>query len=84
VHHHPKCHKEISATKNGLVWFMVFNATFNNILVILWPSVLLVEETAVPGKKHIPLQNCFSGYKTELYIAKYSSPKIAESDDKHN
>ena len=24
---------------------MVFNATFNNISVILWPSVLLVEDT---------------------------------------
>jgi hypothetical protein len=29
----------------GLVWFMVFNATFNNISVILWRSVLLVVET---------------------------------------
>ena len=28
-----------------LVGFMVFNATFNNISVILWRSVLLVEET---------------------------------------
>ena len=28
-------------------WFMVFNATFNNISVILWQSVLLVEETGV-------------------------------------
>jgi len=28
----------------------VFNATFNNISVILWRSVLLVEETRVPGK----------------------------------
>jgi len=28
--------------------FMVFNATFNNISVILWQSVLLVEETGVP------------------------------------
>ena len=27
---------------------MVFNATFNNILVISWWSVLLVEETGVP------------------------------------
>jgi hypothetical protein len=27
----------------GLVWFMVFNATFNNTSAILWPSVLLVE-----------------------------------------
>jgi hypothetical protein len=33
-------------------WFMVFNATFNNISVILWPSVLLVEETGVPGENH--------------------------------
>jgi hypothetical protein len=32
-------------------WFMVFNATFNNILVILWRSVLLVEET---GENHRP------------------------------
>ena len=27
---------------------MVFNATFNNISVILWGLVLLVEETRVP------------------------------------
>ena len=27
---------------------MVFNATFNNISVISWQSVLLVEETRVP------------------------------------
>ena len=32
----------------GLIWFMVFNATFNSILVISWRSVLLVEETGVP------------------------------------
>ena len=31
---------------------MVFNATFNNILVISWRSVLLVEETGVPGENH--------------------------------
>ena len=29
----------------ALVWFMVFNATFNNISVISWQSVLLVEKT---------------------------------------
>jgi len=28
---------------------MVFNATFNNISTISWRSVLLVEETEVPG-----------------------------------
>ena len=31
--------------------FMVFNATFNNITVISWWSVLLVEETEVPERK---------------------------------
>ena len=31
--------------------FMVFNATFNNISVISWRSVLLVEETGVNLKK---------------------------------
>ena len=33
-------------------WFMVFNATFNNISAVLWLSVLLVEETRVFGKNH--------------------------------
>ena len=35
---------------------MVFNATFNNISVILWWSVLLMEETEVPGEIHGLLQ----------------------------
>ena len=30
--------------------FMVFNATFNNISVTSWQSVLLAEETGVPRK----------------------------------
>ena len=30
-------------TTNLMVWFMVFNATFNNISFISWWSVLLVE-----------------------------------------
>jgi hypothetical protein len=34
---------------------MVFNATFNNISVISWWSVLLVEETGVPGENHQPV-----------------------------
>ena len=31
---------------------MVFNATFNNISVILWRSVLMADETGVPGENH--------------------------------
>jgi hypothetical protein len=34
------------------VWVMMFNATFNNISVISWRSVLLEEETGVPGENH--------------------------------
>ena len=30
-------------------WFMVFNATLNNISVISWWSALLVDKTGVPG-----------------------------------
>jgi hypothetical protein len=33
---------------------MVFKTTFNNISVILWRSVLLEEETGVPGENHRP------------------------------
>jgi hypothetical protein len=29
---------------------MVLNATFNNISVISWQSLLLVEETGIPGE----------------------------------
>jgi hypothetical protein len=31
---------------------MVFNATFNNISVISWGPVLVVEEIGVPGEDH--------------------------------
>jgi hypothetical protein len=34
---------------------MVFNTTFNNISVISWWSVLLVEETGGPGENHQPV-----------------------------
>ena len=34
----------------GWFGFMVFNATFNNISVISWWSILLVEETREPEK----------------------------------
>ena len=34
---------------------MVIDATFNNISIISWWSVLLVEETGVPGENHLPV-----------------------------
>ena len=36
---------------------MVFNVTYNNILVISLQSVLLVEETGVPGENHRPVES---------------------------
>ena len=41
----------------GLVWFMVLNATFNNISVISWWSVVLVEETGIPGENNRLIAN---------------------------
>jgi len=38
-----------------VVCLMVFNATFNNISVISWRSVLLVEEIGGPGENHRPV-----------------------------
>ena len=37
------------------VCLMVLNATFNNISVISWRSVLSVEETEGPGENHRPI-----------------------------
>ena len=42
-------------------WFIVFNATFNNISVKSCRSVLLVKETGVPRENHFITQ-CGMGY----------------------
>jgi hypothetical protein len=42
----------VYSSMNG--WLMVFNATFNNISAKWW-SVLLVEETVVPGENQRPV-----------------------------
>jgi hypothetical protein len=36
--------------RDGRVRLMVFDTTYNNISIIIWRSLLLVEETAVTGK----------------------------------
>jgi hypothetical protein len=43
------------ATLIDLIRFIVFNVTFNNISVISWRSVLLVEETGVPRENQLPV-----------------------------
>ena len=49
---HTHLNTVLNLERLGLVWFMVFNTTFNNISVILWQSVLLVEETGIRGENH--------------------------------
>ena len=56
-----------------LVWFMVFNATLNNISVILWWSVLLVEETRVPRENHWPAA---SHWQTLSHNVISSTPRL--------
>jgi hypothetical protein len=55
------------------LWFMVFNATFNNISVISWRWVLLIEEIGVPGENHLPV----SSYWQTL------SPNVVSSTPRH-
>jgi hypothetical protein len=58
-------------------WFMVFNATFNNISAISWRSVLLVEEsTQSTWRKPTTCRNCKSltNFITECCI-EYTSPE---------
>ena len=47
--------KNLSIEMGGLLWFIVFNATLKNISVILWRSLLLMEETGVPGENQQPV-----------------------------
>ena len=41
------------------ICLIMLNATFNNISVISWRSVLLLEETGVPGENHRPVTSHF-------------------------
>jgi hypothetical protein len=45
----------VLTNKNGGVSDVMFNTTFNNISVIMWRSVLLMEETRVPRENHQPV-----------------------------
>jgi hypothetical protein len=52
--------------------FMVFNATFNNISVISWRSVLLVEKIGGPEENHRPVA---SHYQTLSHNVASSTPR---------
>jgi len=49
---------------------MVFNATFNNISAISWRSVVLVEETGLPGES---LRPAVSHWQFSSHCIEYNS-----------
>ena len=61
------------ANKRFRFRLMVFNATFNNISVISWRLVLLMEESRVPGENHRPVASYRQTAITKCCI-QYTSP----------
>ena len=66
-------------------WFIVFNTTFNNffnnISVILWQSVLLVEETGVPRENNQPVASFCQKFISHNVV--WSTPRL-EQVQTHN
>ena len=59
---------------------MVFNSTFNNISLISWRSVVLVDETGVPGENHRPAA---SHWKALSRIVVSSTPRHERDSNSH-
>ena len=62
---------------------MVFNVTFNNISVISWRSVLLVEETRVFLENYRPIASNCKNLNTYGCI-EYTSPRDSKSKSSTN
>jgi hypothetical protein len=60
------------------VGFMVFNATFKSISVILWQSVLLVEEFGEPVENHRPAA---SHWQTSSTNVASSTPRLKKKTE---
>ena len=61
------------------VCFMVFNATFKNISVMSWRSVLFVEETGRSAENHRPVTSFWQTYHIMLYTSLWSRFELTTS-----
>ena len=57
-------------------WVMVFNAMLTNISVWLWRSVLLAEETGVPGENHRPAVSHWQTLSHNVYLHERDSDSL--------
>jgi hypothetical protein len=60
-------------------WFMVFNATFNNIAVISWRSVLSLEEIGGPGENHRPFASHWQTLSHNVVSSSWTRFKLTTS-----
>ena len=61
------------------VCLMMFNATFNNISVISWRSVLLVDEIRGPRENHWPVASHWQLYQIMLHTSPWSRFELTRS-----
>ena len=79
------CHTTVQGQNLGLgsVKVMVCNPTFNNIFVISWRSVLLVEETRVPGETQVTVV-VFNSTFNNISVISWRSVLLGEvPEDNH-
>jgi len=69
-------HASLKLLRVDIKWVIVivFNVTFNNISVISWWSILLVEETGVPGENHQPAVKMLA-FVMICFIKTYIAPR---------
>jgi hypothetical protein len=61
------------------VCLVVFNATFNNISVISWRSVLLVEETGGPRENHRPVASYWQNLSHNVVLSTHRPDQDSNS-----
>jgi hypothetical protein len=61
--------QKFSEAQHGLVGFLESNTTFNNISVMSWQSVVLVEKTGGPGETHRPVTSHWQTWSHNVVLS---------------